>query len=66
MRNFMKKNKRAKYQRICKNCKISYIAKKPHSKFCTSICRMEYWRKTHPQLTAAELRAIKERLGIQE
>jgi hypothetical protein len=53
------------YKRKCENCNKDYIAKRPHSRFCSTACRAEFWRKTHPRLTPDELKQIKERLGIE-
>jgi len=52
------------YKRKCDNCGKEYIAKRPHSKFCSTICRAEFWRKTHPRISPEELKQIKEKLGI--
>lgn len=54
------------YKKICKNCKEPFTAYRPHALYCSTACRAEYWRKTHPYLPAEELRQIKERLGISE
>lgn len=54
------------YPKVCQNCNKSFIAKRPHAKYCSGPCRMEFWRRTHPYLPPEELKNIKERLGIQE
>ena len=62
----MAKKEKTTYGKICKNCNETFEAYRPHAKFCSTACRAEFWRKTHPFLSAEELKKIKERLGIVE
>jgi len=53
-------------KRICKNCDEEYEVSRYWQKFCSDKCRTAYYRKTHPQISAEELKRIKDRLGIRE
>jgi len=54
------------YNKTCKNCNESFVAHRPHAKYCSASCRMEYWRKEHPMLTAEERKQILIKLNIKE
>ena len=58
--------KRKIYNKTCKNCNHPFTAYRPHAKFCSDSCRMEYWRKKHPMLTADERKQIMDKLNIKE
>jgi len=52
------------YKKVCKNCGKIFSALRPHAKYCSSSCRMQAWRITHPYITPEELKEMKDRLGI--
>ena len=58
--------KRKQYDRKCKNCNNDFIAYRPHAIYCSSSCRMEYWRERHPTITAGERKQILDKLNIKE
>ena len=62
----MAKNQFEHEKRKCKNCGEEFIATRGWSRFCSSACRLKYWRRGHPYLPPEELKRIKEKLGIQE
>lgn len=53
-------------ERKCKNCNKSYVAKRFWAKYCSSTCRIAYYRKIHPKISPEDLKQIKEKLGIKE
>jgi len=58
--------KKTHYDRKCKNCNTAFVAHRPHAIYCSSSCRMEYWRKGHPTITAEERKQILDKLNIKE
>lgn len=57
-------NNKKTYKIKCLNCGKSFIAYRPHAKFCCAACRAEHWRKEHPYIKPEELEEIKKKLGI--
>jgi len=53
-------------KRRCKSCGEGFMATRFWHEYCSDVCRVAYYRKTHPQLSPEELRQIKEKLGIKE
>ena len=61
-----KYSSRKHYDRTCKNCKTAFVAYRPHAIYCSSSCRMGYWRERHPTITAEERKQILDKLNIKE